>query len=311
MLVAAGVSVTPDAAAQLRIPAQTLPKVDWLVAATGESEHNVTAPIESDRAEALSDDQMRLRNAAVIGAGIVLVGAYGTAKWWQDGFTGDFRTQSEGWFGRNTMSGGADKLGHAFSAYAGTRLVTQAFEALGNQPEAARRLAAWSTLGIMLGIEVLDGYSKRYRFSAEDALMNVVGVGIGYLLERNRDLDRLLDLRLLYRKSDGSSFDPFGDYSGQTYLLVAKATGVGALRENSVLRYFEMAVGYGTRGYQGPPGAALERNLYFGVSINLSEVLARTAFRDGNGRSGTQRAADLFLEFVQVPGTAALASHGF
>ena len=133
----------------------------------------------------------------------------------------------------------------------GTRVVTRAFEALGNEPAAAQRLAAWSTLAVMLGIEVLDGYSKRYSFSWEDAAMNVVGVGLGYLMERNRDLDNLLDLRLLYKKS-GSSFDPAGDYSGQTYLLVAKASGVPALRGNSVLRYFELAAGYGTRGYEEP-----------------------------------------------------------
>ncbi len=162
----------------------------------------------------------------------------------------------------------------------------------------------------MIGIEVLDGYSKQQRFSREDVFMNIVGVGLGYLMERNRELDNLLDFRLLYRKSDASNFDPAGDYSGQTYLLAAKASGVRALREHSVLRYFELAVGYGTRGYRDPPGTLRERNLYLGVSLNLSEVLAQTVFRGATKRSGAQRATDLFLEFVQVPGTAALASHG-
>jgi hypothetical protein len=249
-----------------------------------------------------------LRNAAVIAGGVLLVGAYGAAKWWDDGFTGDFRTVNEGWFGQHTESGGADKLGHAFSAYVGTRVVTRAFEALGNEPAPAQRLAAWSTLAVMLGIEVLDGYSKRYSFSWQDAAMDVVGVGLGYLMERNRDVDNLLDFRLLYRKS-GSSFDPAGDYSGQTYLLVAKASGVPALQGNSVLRYFELAAGYGTRGYESPPGVERKRNLYFGVSVNLSEVLAQTVFRGSKERGLAQRGTDLFLEFVQVPGTAALASH--
>jgi len=310
MLVAACVTGALDAAAQLRLPSIRSPEAYAVAARASGAEQPAAAPSDETRqADRPTPEQLRLRNAAVIGGGILLVGVYGGAKWWQDGFTGDFRTQKEGWFGQNTLSGGADKLGHAFSAYVGTRLVAQALEAAGNQPEPARRLAAWSTLGVMIGIEMLDGYSKQYRFSEEDALMNVVGVGIGYLLERNRELDRLLDFRLLYRRSEASNFDPAGDYSGQTYLLVAKASGIPALRDNSVLRYFELAAGYGTRGYQGPPGAERERNLYFGVSLNLSEVLGQTVFRGAKERSRTQRATDLFFEFIQVPGTTALASH--
>ena len=174
-----------------------------------------------------------------VGAALAIGGSAVSAYSEQPRFPWHF--ENEGWFGQNTSSGGADKLGHAFSAYVGTRVVTQAFEALGNAPEPARRLAAWSTLAVMLGIEILDGYSRQYRFSPEDAVMDVVGVGLGYLLERNRKLDNLVDFRLLYRKSESSSFDPAGDYSGQTYLLVAKASGVPALRDNSVLRYFELA----------------------------------------------------------------------
>jgi hypothetical protein len=310
MLTVACMASAPHVASQLRPPQSPLSEDFALAQAAAAAEPPDSGlPGEGRYAVSPTSEQLRLRNAAVIGGGILLVGAYGAAKWWQDGFTGDFRVQKEGWFGQNTSSGGADKLGHAFSAYVGTRLVAQAFTAMGNAPEPARRLAAWSTLAVMLGIEVLDGYSKKYAFSREDALMNVVGVGIGYLMERNREVDNLLDFRLLYRKSEGSSFDPAGDYSGQTYLLVAKASGVPALRGNSVLRYFELAAGYGTRGYQSPPGVERERNLYFGISVNLSEVLAQTVFRGAKERGVGQRATDLFLEFVQVPGTAALAPH--
>jgi predicted lipoprotein DUF2279 len=294
------------AGAQLSL-APTIPTEADAIAAAAQPD--TAWPGEDQRSDRPTPAQLRLRNAVVIGGGIALVGAYGAAKWWDEGFTGDFRTAKEGWFGQNTSSGGADKLGHVFSAYFGTRVVTRAFEAIGNEPAPARWLAAASTFAVMLGIEIADGYSKEYRFSGEDVVMNLVGMGLGYVLERNHALDNLLDFRLLYRKSDYSSFDPVGDYSGQTYLVVAKASGVPALRENSVLRYFELAFGYGTRGYQGPPGVERERNLYFGVSLNLSEVLARTAFRGAKERSGAQRAADMFLEFVQVPGTAALASH--
>ena len=64
----------------------------------------------------------------------------------------------------------------------------------------------------MTAVEVADGYTQQ-RFSGQDAVMNVVGAGLGYLLERHPDLDRLVDLRLHYRASANSGFDPFGDYS--------------------------------------------------------------------------------------------------
>jgi hypothetical protein len=249
-----------------------------------------------------------MRNAALIAGSSLLGGAYGLSKWWDEGFNGNFRTVSEGWFGQRTPYGGADKLGHAFFAYAGTRVLSLAFEEAGNDRDRALALGAWTTLGFMTAVEVLDGYSKQQKFSKEDVVMNAAGAAMGYMLERTPDLDRLIDVRLHYRPSAGS-FDPFGDYSGQTYLLALKATGVPALRENPLLRYFELTAGYGTRGYESAAGVARSRQVYVGVSLNLSEVLGSTVFRGAGERSQVRRATDLFFELVQVPGTAAAARH--
>lgn len=297
------------AEAQLRLPSIPFGEGYTLAASTADPVPPTVAPGVEQQRSRPTPDELRLRNTALIGGGALLVGAYGMNKWWNEGFTGQFRTENEGWFGQDTKSGGADKLGHAYFAYIGVRLMTLGFEAVGNDRSQAIKLGFWSSLGVMTAIEVVDGYSRQYRLSREDAIMNVAGAGLGYLLERNPDLDRLVDIRLLYKPSEGSSFDPAGDYSGQKYLFVAKASGVPALREHSVLRYFELAAGYGARGYQGPLGAERQRNLYFGISLNLSEVLGQTVFRGAKERSGAQRATDLFLELIQVPGTAALARH--
>jgi hypothetical protein len=72
------------------------------------------------------------------------------------------------------------------------------------------------------------------------------------------------------------------------------------------MRYLELALGYGTRGYERPPGFERNRNFYIGVSLNLSELLGQSVFRRNHERSTAQRSADLFFEFIQVPGTAAL-----
>jgi hypothetical protein len=236
--------------------------------------------------------------------------AYGKAKWWDEGFTGNFESENERWFGQNTYAGGADKLGHAFFAYTGTRLLTRAFEFIGNEPQPALKFGFWTTLGIMTAVEVADGYSKQYRFSAQDAVMNLIGAGAGYLLERNADVDRLIDLRLHYKASANSSWDPGGDYSGQTYLLVFKASGIAALRAHEPLRYLELAIGYGSRGYENSsPSFEHRRNVYYGISLNVSELLRQTVYRGNREPSLFQKGTEMFFEYIQVPGTGIAAKH--
>jgi hypothetical protein len=250
------------------------------------------------------------RNAALITGSVVAMAAYGKAKWWEDGFSGRFRTTNEGWFGQDTYAGGADKLGHAFFAYVGTRLLTRGFEFIGNEPQPALNYGFWTSLGLMTAVEVVDGYSKRYRFSPQDAVMNVVGAGAGYLLERHPDLDRLLDLRLHYKPSADSGFDPGGDYSGQTYLLAIKASGIAALRTHEPLRYLELAIGYGSRGYENPfPPFEHKRNLYFGVALNVSELLRQTVYRAHREPGFAQKGTEMFLEYIQIPGTVVSTRH--
>jgi len=270
----------------------------------------------SARAAALSEEDKRLRTRALIlgGAGTVL--AYGATVWWKDGSSGHFRTTNEGWFGQDTYTGGADKLGHAYFTYAGTRLLSSAFEWAGNDRDDAIVLSAATVFGTMLAVETLDGFSERYKFSKEDVIMNAVGTGLGLLFEKNKRLDDLFDFRLHYWPSgDAKRLDevgPIGDHSGQTYLLVAKATGITQLKNHDVLRYFELAVGYGSRGYEpndGAPALDRSRHVYFGVSLNISEILRNTVFGNAIEKSRSQRVTETVLEYVQVPGTAVLAAH--
>lgn len=264
-------------------------------------------------AGAVDENTVRYRNLALILGNTLAVGWYGKTHWWQDGFTGNFRSVNEGWFGQHTYAGGADKLGHFYMNYVGTRLFARAFALAGNTPEQALILAATMMLSTMTAVEVVDAYSKRWSFSKEDAVLNVLGAGAGILLEKYPALDRLVDLRFHYRPSDqgGNSFDPFGDFSGQTYVLAIKASGVDALREHRVLRYLEFGLGYATRNYgdQRPGVGSAARRVYAGISLNLTELLGRTAFKNLPPQSRTRRLSDTALEFIQVPGTAVYVRH--
>lgn len=250
---------------------------------------------------------LSLANALVVGGGVAGVAAYGLAKWWDDGFTGSFGTEDEGWFGQSTTSGGADKAGHAYAAYFGVRTVSALLQSYGNDRESAGDIALWATLGTLTAVEVADGFSKQYKFSAQDTIMNVAGSAFAWWCERNPGVDDLVDFRLHYRQSaESDSWDAFGDYSGQRYLLVVKASGVPQLRDKPVLRHLELAVGYGTRGYDSPPEVPRERNVYVGLQLNLSVLLNDTAFRDGRWPAA-RRASEVFFDLWQIPGTGVYA----
>ncbi len=252
--------------------------------------------------------KLRWRNTAVIGGVTLAVGVYGAKHWWSTEVTSSFGTRNEGWFGQGTYAGGADKLGHAFTTYSGTRILARAFEGLGNAPGDSLRLAGWTSLGIFTGVEVMDGFSSKWRFSYEDMLFNAAGVAVALLLEKHPSIDALLDFRLLYRRSEEDrlrgSTSPTGDYSGQTYLLAFKADGVPLLRDVPLVRYLELLVGYGARGYEVKMNP--HRLVYYGVGINLSRVLGDTLFRGDLKGGKVEGATDTLLELFEVPGTAAL-----
>jgi hypothetical protein len=257
-----------------------------------------------------SDDAVRFRSALLTTAAVGSMYWYGKTKWWQDGFDGKFKTVNEGWFGRGTEHGGQDKLGHFSSTYVGTRLLTPIYEALGNETSRAQNQAFWASMIALIGVEVLDGFSAKWRFSKEDFIADVAGGLVGLAFERNPALDDLVDIRLQYRRSinaDGTKaeFSPFGDYNGQRYLLVFKGSGVPALRQNRITRYLELSVGYGARNFEPglPPDRPPTRSAYVGLSIDLAQLMRDTVYSSNRERSKTQFVTEKYLEFFQVPGT--------
>lgn len=271
------------------------------------------APLpEMGSGPALTGAQKQFRTRLLAGGAATALLWYGSAHWWNGSMSRDFRTVDEGWFEQDTYIGGADKLGHMYSTYVGTRLLTRAFEWAGHDKQDAAWLAAATAWGAMLAVEIGDGFSSRYRFSKEDLIMNTLGTGLGLLLEKHPELDAVLDYRMMYWPSDdarrANQIDLVDDHSGQTYLLAIKASGIPSLRSIEPLRYFELALGYGTRGYEPNLGGERSRHIYYGISLNVAELLGVTAFREGRG-SRAQRVTNGVLEVLQIPGTAALVDH--
>jgi hypothetical protein len=250
-------------------------------------------------------------NALVYGLPVV-VGLYGLNTWWNDGL-GRFRTIDEGWFGQDSYAGGVDKLGHAYSAYLSARLLTRALEWADNDPATSQRLAATSALGTFLGLEVIDGFSQKIRFSIQDAVASAAGVGLAVLLERDPKLDAMFDLRLAYKRSDDARRlgvrDPVSDYTGQTYFFSFKPSGVAALNRGA-LRFLELDIGYAARGYEprdthSGPGS---RYRYIGLSLDFATIIDTLA-APGPNPSRWRRAAGGIFEYFQVPGVGIFRDH--
>lgn len=265
-------------------------------------------PAEAPAAKPLPN--LRLRNTAVIAGAAATMFTYGYFTWWRDGFTREFRTVREGGFSRDTEFSGIDKLGHAHFNYAGTRLLVPFFESIGNSPQSSRALAALTTWGAMTGVEVLDGFSKRYRFSHEDFIANSIGAGLGWLMATYPEWDDRIDFRLAYRPSQLSGWNPPGDYAGQRYWLMVKADGFEALRNVPVIKYLEAGVGYGAPGVDTPDEwifhdfALRRREVFVGVSVNLARVIADAFYGGRRSTTWGQRVAERALDLFQHPGMA-------
>jgi hypothetical protein len=242
------------------------------------------------------------------GAAFAGVTALGIRSWnWG---SKPFHFHSEGWFGQDTSSGGADKFGHAFTSYALVNVLADRLVREGRSPEQAALSAALTSQAIMLYVEVFDGFSKDHGFSREDMAMDLLGAGLGYARVVNPRLRDLMDFRMEYESSRTKGFRPLSDYSGQKYLLALKLGGVEALRDTP-LRFLELQAGYYTRGFskaEQDAGLTRSRHTFVGVGLNVGELLfGRRTSQEPDLKNGGR----LFFEHIELPNTAVRASRQF
>lgn len=241
-------------------------------------------------------ESIPLELAALAVGGVIL----GKQQWdWGDS---KFRFHNEGWFGSSTPYGGADKLGHAWSANLLADFLTWRLQSRGfNTYEAAITGSLFSAVG-MAAIELGDGFSRHYGASYEDLLADFAGAGFAFLRNTVPGLREKLDLRLQYLPTAHDDSFGVGDYSGKKFVLALKLAGFEQFKDTP-LNYLELQAGYFTRGYMDWERAAGEprtRTPYVAIGLNLSEILfphkdAPETLPAAIGRR--------VLEYVQVPYT--------
>jgi hypothetical protein len=246
------------------------------------------APLETSGG--LTKEQKALiLNVGAVGA----ITAYGVGYW--DYFQTAPKADSEGWFGRTTKSGGADKLGHFWATYAVSHLFAHVYRWWDFDADQANTLGAVSSLGIQTLMEIGDSFSGDFGFSYEDALMNAAGAGAAYLLGKYPWLADKIAFRLEFRPESFSDLtgDLLTNYERQRYLIALKLDGFEVFRD-SYLSYLELHAGYYARNYEGyTPGAPdnRERDVFLGVGFNVNKLVRH--FVDVN-----------IFDYVQVPYTS-------
>lgn len=256
---------------------------------------------------------------AIVGTAVGTVLTTGAFQWWKRGFSSHMTRITEGGFGRETYTGGVDKLSHAYTFYIGTRLVSDALQWGGSSKGEALAISAVANAGTAYLIELFDGYSKKtYGFSREDLVADAVGILMGSAVVAWPDLDRKFAYRMRYfPKGAGGSANFIDSYEGQTYFLTARLSGFMNLSPKNPLRYLELVFGYRGTGFkprEGIPGvdyARHERRTYYGIGLNVEEILRGTVFRDNVQPTRIQSITEGVLTYVQLPGTVFAKTHAF
>ena len=232
-----------------------------------------------------SSQQQDVLKVNLTGIGIVTV--WGVANW--DYFTQSPKSTSEGWFQNSTDSGGADKIGHVYTSYVAAHGLSYLYETWCFNKEDAALYGALSSLAIMSYMEIGDSFSA-YGFSKEDFIANGIGSLFGYYLYNNPELENKIDFRWEYGFHPNQN-DITTDFENFKYLFALKLNGFEYFR-NTFLRHFELHLGYYSRGFDDPL-ATKERNLYYGIGLNLTDLFRRHSYK----KTATT------LKYIQIPGT--------
>ena len=177
-----------------------------------------------------------------------------------------FRVHHEGWFGRNTTNGGADKASHLADYFIVTNLFEDVYRMLGYSDNAA--LLWGSGLALATGFlnEVSDGFT-RHGFSWEDFGMDAAGVAAAAVISKTHTKD-LLGIR--------TSHIPGSSYTHDVYSADFKFSGLGQRLGLNIgpLRWLLFSVTYGSKGYRVTPPIEEQRQVGFEIGLNLQQILS-------------------------------------
>jgi len=240
--------------------------------------------------------------------------------WWRGKLEVRLHGNAEGWFGRDTYAGGADKAAHFYTGQLAYSALDRAYRDLGHPPSKARALGVLNVAAASLVVELGDGFTD-FGFSWEDAAVTAAG-GLAAASIAAAGWEDTLGFRFgrvgSRRVEEGPgeaartaveirSRDPdpnvLAGYSKDIYTADIRLSGLlprlGV--KPGFVRYLLVSGTFGTKGYRFAPPSRRQRNVGVEVGLNLPEILASAGLTD---RTWWGRTLRIFCTWLRVPYTA-------
>jgi len=238
------------------------------------------------KAHAFQNDSIpnkRLNKVLTVGGityGATIIGL--SQVWYKEQGLGSFK-----FFNDNAEWNQVDKVGHFYSTYQFSRIGDELLQWAGVEEKKA---AFWSSVagtGLLIPIEILDGFSPDFGFSYGDMIANAAGSAF-YLGQDLLWNEQRIKPKFSYHKTSLAKVSPdllggglpeelIKDYNGQTYWLSVDIHAFA--KDSNFPKWLNLAVGYGAqdmvRGREFQNQAAgynSYRQLYLALDLDLSYI---------------------------------------
>ena len=217
-----------------------------------------------------SERRPQLLLTSLLSAGVVLGSA---ANSFLDGAHQSYHFADEGFFGRGTRNGGADKAAHFVDYYIVSKELANLYVALGHTAQHARWLGFGVSTLAGLVTEIGDG-TTRYGFSYEDFLMDGLGAASAAVVSAF-DADDLIGFHHGFVKTCCAFSSFSNNYDNEIFTADLAIVGVARRLGLNVgpLRYLLLSVTYASRGYPNQPDAVRQRQVGLEVGLNFKQIL--------------------------------------
>ena len=187
-----------------------------------------------------------------------------------------------------------DKVGHFYSTFYISYAADYALRWSGVKDRKAALIGSLVGFGVMLPIEIMDGYSTAYGASVGDLAANAAGAAL-YLGQTLVWKELRIYPKFSFHRTDYAPMRPdvlgdklvsemFKDYNGQTYWL-----SVDMDKFMRFPKWLNLAVGYGAEGMvYARDGQNIERGIgtpyrqyYVGIDFDLRAIRTRSRFLKG------------------------------
>jgi hypothetical protein len=217
-----------------------------------------------------------------------------------------FHFTEEGWFGRGTYAGGADKVSHLVLYNILARELRIGYERMGYETDRAYAMGFGVALAGGLIVELGDGIAI-FGFSWEDLLTDAIGAGSAVLISRS-GLDDLVGFRFgpVPSKTPPACcrLNKEGkDYSKEIYTADIKLAGAAKRLGWGIgpARFLYLSMTYGSKGYKFSYPEFRQRDIGVELGVNFTEILTAAGVRD---TTWWGRPLFIFFNSVRIPFTA-------